>query len=106
MADKKEEVVNVNIDVKANKNVIAALSYLWILSVVIFVLKKDDAFVKFHAQQGMVLFALSIVGVVPVIGWPIGLVAFVLVVIGALKAYQGEKFRIPVIADIAAKIDF
>ncbi len=93
-----------------DSNIFAALSYLWILSIIFYVIKKDDEFVKFHAKQGMVLLAVEIVamflfflGPIPVL---INLVVFVLMVIGAIKAYQGEKYRIPVVADLADKINF
>jgi uncharacterized membrane protein len=36
--------------------------------------------------------------------WLVGLVGFVLWILLMIKAYQGEKFRVPVAADIAEKI--
>lgn len=101
----------------SNSNIIAALSYFWILSVVFYVTNKDDKFVVFHARQGMVLFAISllvlfvfpVLGLVPFVGFLIMLVnlaLFVAFVVGAIKAYQGEKYRFPLIADIAEKINF
>lgn len=89
-----------------DSNIIAALSYFWILSVVLYVLKKDDAFVKFHARQGMVLFGFAIIGMIPVLGWPILVVATIAAVIGALKAYQGERYKMPFVGEWAEKIDF
>lgn len=89
-----------------DKNIVAALSYLWILSVVLYVLKKDDKYIEFHAKQGMVLFVLSFLGMFPVLGWPLWVISFLLIIVGALKAYKGEKYRIPLIADVAEKIKF
>jgi len=100
--EKKKELK----DMVPESNILALVSYLWVLSIVMYILKKDDKFVVFHARQGMVLFALSIVGIIPVIGWPIMIISFVLIVIGAVKAYKGEKYEIPVIAKIAEKINF
>lgn len=97
-------------EVKAAKSddsrLIAAISYLWLLSIVFYVLKKDDAFVQFHAKQGIVIFGLSLLGMIPFLGFPIWLLSLVLVIVGALKAYQGVKYRIPFIADLADKITF
>ena len=90
----------------SERNLLGAVSYLWILSIVMYVLKKDDEFVLFHAKQGIVIFIMSIIGFIPVVGWPFGLLAFVLVVIGFVKAYQGEKYKFPIISDIAAQIKF
>ena len=83
----------------------AALSYLWLLSVVMLVLKKDDEFVKFHAKQGTVIFVVSIIlWFIPIIGWLLQIVVLIAVVIGFLKAYSGERFKLPVIGDLADKI--
>lgn len=89
-----------------DSKIFAALSYLWVLSIVFYVLKKDDAYVQFHARQGMVLFLLSLCWIVPIIGWIVSFVAFIGIVVGAIKAYSGEKYRIPMVADLAEKINF
>ena len=84
----------------------AALSYLWLLSVVMLVLKKDDEFVKFHAKQGTVIFVVSIIlWFIPIIGWLLQIAVLIAVVIGFLKAYSGERFKLPVIGDLADKIN-
>lgn len=95
---------------QSDSNIIAALSYLWILSVVIYVLKKDDKFIVFHARQAMIVFGISVIGwatsLIMGIGVIISIVALVLIIIGALKAYKGEWYKLPVIADYAEKINF
>ena len=84
----------------------AALSYLWLLSVVMLVLKKDDEFVKFHAKQGTVIFVVSIIlWFIPIIGWLLQIAVLIAVVIGFLKAYSGERFKMPVVGDLADKIN-
>ena len=84
----------------------AALSYLWLLSVVMLVLKKDDEFVKFHAKQGTVIFVVSIIlWFIPIIGWLLQIAVLIGVVIGFLKAYSGERFKMPVVGDLADKIN-
>lgn len=74
---------------------------------------KDDPFVKYHVKQGLVLFlawiALSIFAMVPVIGWVLGpilsLGLLVLMVIGILNAVNGESKELPLIGQYAAKIN-
>lgn len=84
----------------------AALSYLWLLSVVMLILKKDDEFVRFHAKQGTVIFVASIIlWFIPIIGWLMQIAVLIGVVIGFLKAYSGERFKMPVIGDLADKIN-
>ncbi len=90
--------------------IFAALSYAWLLSIIFYVIKKDDSYVQFHAKQGMVLFGLHVVSMflffLGPVGFILGFLAFVLMVIGAVKAYTGEKYRMPYVADLAEKINF
>lgn len=90
----------------SDSNLMAALSYLWLLSVVMLVIKKDDPFVLFHAKQGLVLFLGSIaLWFIPILGWLLQLAIFVMVVIGFIKALSGEKYQLPVVGAIAEKIN-
>ena len=79
----KVEASNVSSDSK----LLAAVSYLWICSVIIYLVKKDDEYVKFHAKQGVVIFAISVIGffiglfTFGIGSMIIGLVTFVMVVV-------------------------
>jgi uncharacterized membrane protein len=101
-------------------NIAAALSYLcgWVTGLIFYLMEKDNAFVRFHAMQSLVAFggltvlsfALNIVDQIPGLGvlWWIGtpilsLVGLVTWVICLLKAYQGERFKLPIAGDIAEK---
>ncbi|MCX5997819.1 MAG: DUF4870 domain-containing protein [Chloroflexi bacterium] len=96
------------------ENVAGLLCYIlgWVSGLVFFLIEKDSKFVKFHAMQSIITFvALMIImwiaNVIPLIGWLIGglvgLLALVLWIILMIKAYQGEKFKLPVIGDLAEK---
>ena len=95
-------------------NLIAAVSYLWVLSIIILLVKKDSEYVRFHARQGVVLFVISVaVGIIGIplfflfwLVWLIDLVILVAVVIGFIKALGGEKYKLPVVGDLAEKINF
>jgi uncharacterized membrane protein len=93
-------------------NVAAALSYVlgFITGIVFMVVEKESRFVKFHAMQSIVTFGalwviMFVVSQLPFIGWMLYLLlvplSFVLWLVLILKAYQGEKFKIPVAGDIA-----
>ncbi len=97
-----------------NAQVAALLSYLlgWITGLIFFVIEKENKFVRFHAMQSIVtfasLFVLCIVlSFIPIIGWallPIVWIAqFILWIILMVKAYQGEKFKLPFAGNIAEK---
>jgi len=91
---------------QSDSNLMGALSYLWLLSVVMLLVKKEDPYVQFHAKQGVVLFAASLVlWIIPVVGWLLNIAVTVAVIIGFIKALQGEKYRLPIVADLADKIN-
>ena len=96
------------------ENIAALLSYVlgWITGLIFFLIEKDSKFVKFHAMQSIITFAgLMIVSwilsLLPVIGWIIswllGILALVLWIILMIKAYQGERFKLPIVGDLAEK---
>lgn len=94
-------------------NLMAAISYIWVISIIMLLTKKDSEFVQFHAKQGLVLFIISTaIWIISIpffflwmVNWIIYLVLFVAAVVGFIKAYNGERYRIPVVADIAEKIN-
>jgi uncharacterized membrane protein len=96
-----------------DNNLIAAVSYLWILSIVILLVKKDSDYVTFHARQGVVLFAASVIisivsFIVPflfLITWLLQLIIFVAVVVGFIQALGGKRYKMPVVGDLAEKVN-
>jgi uncharacterized membrane protein len=95
-------------------NVAALLSYLvgFITGIIFYVIEKENKFVRFHAMQSIItfgfLFVLGfILGVIPLIGWVLmpvlWIVEVVLWIVLMVKAYQGEKFKLPIAGDIAEK---
>ncbi|MBI2550806.1 hypothetical protein HYV73_00470 [Candidatus Uhrbacteria bacterium] len=98
-------------EVKApqDKRILAAISYLGILCVVVHLIEKNDAFVRFHARQGIVLLVLWValwVGMlVPVLGqivWLVGSICVgILMLVGFIKALTGEWYTLPVVGKYA-----
>ena len=101
-------------------NVAGALAYLTIIPAIIFLLVEPynkDRFVRFHSFQCLFLaaatfvifFALGIFAMIPVVGWLVGLLLipllglgiFVLVLFTMYKAYNNQKFMLPVIGKLA-----
>lgn len=96
------------------ENIAALLSYVlgWITGLIFYLIEKDSKFVKFHAMQSIITFAALmivswILAFIPVIGGIISLLlsvlALVLWIILMIKAYQGEKFKLPIAGDLAEK---
>ncbi|PIU33673.1 hypothetical protein COT03_02765 [Candidatus Shapirobacteria bacterium CG07_land_8_20_14_0_80_39_18] len=93
------------------KNVACALTYVlgWVSGLVFFLAEKKDRDIRFNAAQSIVTFgALTVLGMVPVVGWMLSpfvfLVGLVLWVLLLVKAYQGARFKLPVIGDLAEKL--
>ena len=98
-------------------NIKGLLCYLfgWVSGLIFFLLEKDDDFVRFHAMQSIIVFGawtvaqilFYILWLVPFLGlilsWLWWVVAVVLAIILMIKAYQGEKFKLPVAGDLAEK---
>ena len=93
-------------------NVAGLLCYVlgWITGIIFLLLEKDNQFVRFHAIQSIIVFgALTVIDVVfrfiPIIGWVIawivGVIAFILWIVLMVKAYQGQRYKVPVAGNIA-----
>ena len=94
-------------------NVAAALAYGvgWITGVVFLVLEPSNRFVRFHAIQSIIVFgALSaltiLLQVIPFLGMLIAVFAVIplsaiLWLVLMFKAYQGERFKLPIAGDMA-----
>jgi len=88
------------------ENVAGLLCYVlgWITGLIFFLIEKDSKFVKFHAMQSIITFvAVVILAWIPVVNWVVGILALVLWILLMIKAYQGVKFKLPVIGDLAEK---
>ena len=77
-----------------------------------FFLEKENKLVRFHALQSIIVFgALTVAGAlldwIPIIGdffgAVIGILGFILWIVLMIKAYQGEKYKIPLAGDFAEK---
>lgn len=103
-------------DVEENK-VIAAIGYISILCFVPLLMAKESKFAQFHAKQGLVLFIVGVIvmiinaaiGWIPIIGWLIALGLslglIVLSLLGLVKALSGEWYELPLIGDLAKKLN-
>lgn len=97
----KNENKNQNTISNNDKN-LAALSYVWCISLLVFFQKNKTPFIRFHAAQAFTLFILSIVcWFIPFINQPLLFFIGVLMIIGFLNAVAGKYYEIPVIAHLA-----
>jgi len=107
-----ENVVYSAEDIEENK-VIALLSYLGILVLVPLLAKKESPYAQFHAKQGLVLLiawiAIGIITVIPIIGWIIGPIASIVLlifsIIGIINALGGQTKELPLIGQFGEKLN-
>ena len=104
-----------------NNKIMAVLCYLWILWIIpLLTGAKDDSFVKFHINQGIILTICSavvwVIGFIPAIGGVIswiggiailvigGIAILVLSVIGIINAVNMEEKPVPVVGTLLTVI--
>ena len=97
-----------------DENIEGALCYVlgWLTGIVFYLIEKDNKFVRFHAMQSLFTFLpLMVLGLIfawiPFFGWIISALIWLLMVILwivlMVKAYQGERFKLPIVGDMAEK---
>lgn len=96
------------------ENVAGLLCYVlgWVSGLAFVLLERQSNFVRFHAIQSIYVFgvihlAIIVLGWIPVIGvvfggllWALWVVLWIVMMI---KAYQGEKYKLPWAGDLAEK---
>jgi uncharacterized membrane protein len=118
---------NPNTALNMPQNTAAGLSYILFAGLIVFLIEKQNRLVRFHAMQGLILFAIlavfsiidqtisnslyysysslsTLMGCVfGLVGLAIGIALFVGWLIGMINAFQGKYFKLPVIGDYAEK---
>ena len=98
-------------------NVAGLLCYLvgWITGLIFYLIEEKDEFVRFHAMQSIIFFGavavfsivFGILFLVPFVGWILFTILWigtiVLWILLMVKAYQGERFKLPIAGDLAEK---
>lgn len=91
-------------DASQEAKIWAAAGYLWVISLVVLAARKNNDYIRFHANQGTLLFALSIIFMVIPILWFLNIVVAIAAIFGILKAWQGEKWELPALAGMAKSL--
>jgi len=94
-------------------NLASVLTYIcgFISGIAFLILEKENKLVRFHAMQSTMVFTLIavfsvVLSLIPILGalitifllWPATVVIWLVLMV---KAYQSEKFKLPVIGEIA-----
>ncbi len=80
------------------------LACIPIVGLILMFVEKDDNFVRYMGAQYTLVGVLQFFSWVPVIGWLLAPLTVVLIIVGMVKAYKGERFDVPVISDLGLKL--
>ena len=98
-----------------DENIASAICYLfiWVTGLIFYLVEKDNKMVKFHALQSIITFLpLQIIywiiwyvvwwtGITYFLTMLVGLIMFILWIVLMIKAYQSERYKLPIVGDIA-----
>lgn len=90
---------------QSKNTLMGILAYIGPLVIVSYITAKDDPFVKFHIQQGLVLLTIEIVfSIISKMIWPLFIISalinlgtFILSIVGIVNVAQGKKENLPVV---------
>jgi uncharacterized membrane protein len=106
----------------SDRTIFLVLSYLGILCLIPLLAKKDDPEVQWHAKNGLALFIAEVIWIVirlvfaftpglraigcgmAIVGCVVWIGFLVLSIMGIIKAVNGQRFRIPILTDMAEKM--
>ena len=101
---------------ESGKKILKALSYfIWPIGLVTFLIAEGDSDMKYHGAQGFTFgITLTIISwilafvfaFIPFLWWLsniVWLLVTIAAILYAVKAYKGERFRIPVVYDLMRK---
>ena len=91
-------------------NIAGALAYITIVPAIIFLVLEPynkNSFIRFHAFNCLVLagigFVLSFFTAIPILGWFLGPILWLVLacvwLLCVFKAYQGVRFKLPIVGD-------
>jgi uncharacterized membrane protein len=105
-----------------SENITGVLAYLlgWITGIILLIIEKENKFVRFHAAQSTVLsvglivlnIVLGLLDGIPIIGFLFGILSALIGLLGLVlwiylmfKAFKGDMYRLPIIAEYADKLE-
>jgi len=81
----------------------AILAHIWWIGWIVALIldKNKDPLARYYLRQTLLLFLVSFLSVIPLVGWVISVLVFVLWIISLIGAINGEKKEVPVIGKFA-----
>ncbi|UXM85374.1 DUF4870 domain-containing protein [Methanococcus aeolicus] len=88
-----------------NENIVSLLCYLiWPISgLVIFLVEKENKFVRFHAMQSIIVWIAGAI-ITTIISGVGDILMLILWIFLMYKSYKGEYYKLPYIGDLSEKL--
>lgn len=95
-----------------DENIAGLLSYIVVVGIAFIFIEKENMFVRFHAFQSTFTFiaifsTFIILSLIPIIGWIIAALlsplTFLLALFLMYQAYNGKKYKLPFVGNLAEK---
>ncbi|HQG58123.1 MAG TPA: DUF4870 domain-containing protein [Candidatus Dojkabacteria bacterium] len=102
-----------------DNKIVAVFACIPIVGLILFFVEKNDQFVRYMGAQyailGLVVFGVSLLTflflLIPFINFLVGILMaicsiamWIIIIVGAIKSYQGNRFDLPLISDWAIKL--
>lgn len=102
-----------------DNKIVAVFACIPIVGLILLFVEKNDQFVRYMGAQyailGLVVFGVSLLTflflLIPFINFLVGILMaicsiamWIIIIVGAIKSYQGNRFDIPLISDWAIKL--
>ena len=88
--------------ISSEQKVWGAVAYLSILSLVALAARKKDDYIRFHANQGLLLCVVSLASLIlGPIGMIVNIVVIIAAIMGIIQSLKGEQWELPAVAGIA-----
>ncbi len=105
----ENKVVKTSLGLEENIESMLCYAGVWVTGLLFFLLEKDNRNVKFHALQSLIAFlALSVItyvlGRIFLFGYLLWLATILVWILLMIKAYQGERFKLPWVGDLVESI--
>ena len=93
-----------------DENIASLLCYVgwWVTGIIFLLIEKENKVVRFHAWQSIFAFgAITIIFIVisfiPFVNFIIWILGVILWVVAMIKAYQDQKFMMPIVGKLAER---
>lgn len=102
-------MIKTSLGIEENFEAVLCYLFFWVSGLIFYFVEDKNKFIRFHAMQSilvflpLMIFAMIFSFFLVWIGWLFWGLVFVIWLVLMIKAYQNQKFKLPIVGDIAEK---